>query len=835
MYLCITGVQQQVISGQDYSSDEEIQTEEDEESDFDDEDDDEDEDGEEASDNEDDDDLQSEDEKEEAGDQGGGEDEDDDEDEDDEEELSTSTVKCMPASVLKKLHELIKSSERYHCRLVKATLNPERITLSHPVVASKFSQPPMQQQSESSSSVPSPPIRLTEEELATSAALSHSIPFAPQSATLPSGQLPSPQGTAVIQPAEPAAGVPAVLLDLDRDITVVIGPNDAGKSMLFRSLLESARNSRPAACKEDSGLFSSVEVGLPTSIESFQLFVQHYILRDDQPDALARMLRSPDIRLDSWEVIQEDLSNADRFQQTWAAVTAFAGIVDLSVCERLALSHGLRRSADNSRGWLNEIIRTSLKHGCYELLVEVFPMLKNKLSDSLRLKQLGDGLRSVAVTLTALQQTDRPILFIDEPELFLHPPQEFALGLILSREAKKNRRQLFIATHSNNLLRGCMEAQSVQVLRLQRVAPERSDIRVLSRSELNSMVKDPLMASSRVIDGLYFDAVLVLEGDTDVRFYTALLHKYAPNVSVHLVSVNGKATVVKTMAFYRACGVRTAGLVDFDAYHNTVMPKLQQLEAVLRDNPFPERSVVDSAFQAYREFSQTIKPQPNAQLDKQLEDLFNSLSLTEEQNTQVSAFREKKTKQSWAKELKQHGKRAIESCNDELKNSFGVLERYFQHHGVFPNPCGEIESLFDDIRYQVFCTRLKPDLANSVSEAATMRPPPTGKPLNKKQRKENNTIEQQAAASAAASAAYEVVEEHGTRKARWTAAALEQLVKIDIDKLNGSDKRRVLELPCFRYISRALEHCGIPVQQSALAGSEKQGSATSKKRKLPSE
>lgn len=83
------------------------------------------------------------------------------------------------------------------------------------------------------------------------------------------------------------------------------------------------------------------------------------------------------------------------------------------------------------------------------------------------LNQQGDGMKSYAGILFEAIVSDLDITLIDEPEAFLHPPQMKKLGETL---ASKVNGQLFIATHSSDILRGFLEGAkgNIQILRISR-------------------------------------------------------------------------------------------------------------------------------------------------------------------------------------------------------------------------------------------------------------------------------------------------------------------------------------------------------------------------------
>lgn len=75
-----------------------------------------------------------------------------------------------------------------------------------------------------------------------------------------------------------------------------------------------------------------------------------------------------------------------------------------------------------------------------------------------RLDEQGDGIRSFGGALVALACTSRPIIMIDEPEAFLHPPQAYLMGRAIA-QWKNEGAQIFVATHSAEVLQGMVGAQ----------------------------------------------------------------------------------------------------------------------------------------------------------------------------------------------------------------------------------------------------------------------------------------------------------------------------------------------------------------------------------------
>ena len=144
--------------------------------------------------------------------------------------------------------------------------------------------------------------------------------------------------------------------------------------------------------------------------------------------------------------------------------------------------------------------------------------------EALQLLQVqGDGMRSFAGVLLATSAGRESILLIDEPEAFLHPPQARFLGSTLVQNRNKPR-QLFVATHSADILRGMLDTESsdIRVIRIRREGVT-NVVRVLNNDKIKELWNDPLLRFSNILDGLFHETVVICEAESDCRFYAAML------------------------------------------------------------------------------------------------------------------------------------------------------------------------------------------------------------------------------------------------------------------------------------------------------------------------
>jgi predicted ATPase len=139
------------------------------------------------------------------------------------------------------------------------------------------------------------------------------------------------------------------------------------------------------------------------------------------------------------------------------------------------------------------------------------------------LHEQGDGMRSFVGVLLNVFVLNYSMLFIDEPEAFLHPPQARLLGKMLAKDLPKDR-QLFLATHSESFLKGLLDANvlNLKIVRIQREGTI-NKVSVLNSSEINKIWEDSLLRHSNILDGLFHSKVVICESDSDSRFFSAVI------------------------------------------------------------------------------------------------------------------------------------------------------------------------------------------------------------------------------------------------------------------------------------------------------------------------
>jgi hypothetical protein len=189
--------------------------------------------------------------------------------------------------------------------------------------------------------------------------------------------------------------------------------------------------------------------------------------------------------------------------------------------------------------------------------------------------QQGDGVRSFLGLVLQAIVTAQPIVVVDEPEAFLHPPQARLIGRILAEETPSES-QIIIATHSLDVLQGILESSGrpIKVLRVTRDASHSITLTALRPDEVTEALRDPLLRFSDLLDGLFHPGVVLCEADSDCRFYSAsieLMRKGETNADLLFSHVSGKARLPKAISQLRRFGVPVAAIADFDLLNDSTL------------------------------------------------------------------------------------------------------------------------------------------------------------------------------------------------------------------------------------------------------------------------
>jgi energy-coupling factor transporter ATP-binding protein EcfA2 len=186
------------------------------------------------------------------------------------------------------------------------------------------------------------------------------------------------------------------------------------------------------------------------------------------------------------------------------------------------------------------------------------------------LNELSDGVQVFCGLIAAVATLPHLLLLIDEPEAFLHPTLCRRLGANLARIARQRNARLITATHSAEFLLGCLEeVPETTVLRLDYRAGVPAS-HVLAANRVSELSRDPLLRSADALHALFSRSSVVCEADSDRAFYE--------EINRRLIDADGRVgaldstflnaqnwqTTVRIAAPLRAAGAPAAIVLDLD-------------------------------------------------------------------------------------------------------------------------------------------------------------------------------------------------------------------------------------------------------------------------------
>ena len=159
-------------------------------------------------------------------------------------------------------------------------------------------------------------------------------------------------------------------------------------------------------------------------------------------------------------------------------------------------------------------------------------------NNALLIHEAGDGVKAFVGIIMEIVTGDPAVLLIDEPEAFLHPALAFNLGKEIAKTSFETNKRVFVSTHSPDFVMGCIQSGvSVNIVRLtyQQKVPT---ARCLDNQDLLPLMRNPLLRSTNVLRGIFYEFVVVTEGDSDRAFYQEInerLLRSKPEMELQIV------------------------------------------------------------------------------------------------------------------------------------------------------------------------------------------------------------------------------------------------------------------------------------------------------------
>ncbi len=305
----------------------------------------------------------------------------------------------------------------------------------------------------------------------------------------------------------------------------------------------------------------------------------------------------------------------------------------------------------------------------------------------------GDGIRSAFAILASLIVNNHSLFLIDEPETFLHPPQARLLAKNIVNLS--NDKQCFISTHNIDFIKGVLEADSsrVKIIKIDRFE-NKNKFNLVDNNSVAEIANDKNLRYTNILDGLFYDRLVLCENESDCKFYSAILEnldlvKYQNTL---FCAVGGKHQFKKVVPLLKKLNIQYAIIADIDLINNK--DNLRQLVNSIEDDCYNQINDYHTRF--IEEFEEGMNSQIKTQavIKTEINEMFNS----EKYMSDDIARRIKESLKyiSSFTLLKSGGKRILPQ--GECVTLFNKVKEFLNDHNVFIVECGEIERFVSDVK-----------------------------------------------------------------------------------------------------------------------------------------
>ena len=302
----------------------------------------------------------------------------------------------------------------------------------------------------------------------------------------------------------------------------------------------------------------------------------------------------------------------------------------------------------------------------------------------------GDGMKSYLATCVSLLLGRRPVCLIDEPEMCLHPPQAYNLGKFIGRFGASPDSATLVATHSSHLLRGVIQtAEQVQIVRLTR-RDRAFSAHLVPASELADALSRPTLRAEAVLDGIFAQAVVVVEADGDRLVYQAAWETLHDDfrMDLHFSTVGGTGGIADTCGLYRTLEIPIAVVADLDILVDT--ERMSRVLAKLVDDPSVRGDLLRSCSQVAEAVRELPPTMASADVVKELS-LISESSMDWNQRDDVELKRRLGRLANDIDRMRRLKRGGVAAYSGDLGTKMDILLEQLRTHGLFLVPVGELE------------------------------------------------------------------------------------------------------------------------------------------------
>lgn len=369
-------------------------------------------------------------------------------------------------------------------------------------------------------------------------------------------------------------------------ILLITGPNNSGKSSTLEAI-HRRYDLRHTYRSAISASVDSVELRIDGTVDDFVEYLKETYEYDKEDDVIIfDSGYSRDLKLDTHRQRFESGELPNQVLNDLTLRLTARERLENSRDEGISAVANLLFSDEEKEKQISAIFRTTFfedvlldrtrERGRFKVAdrkktpkrLKIFSPAARKYFEALPdLSDQGDGMRSFARILLEVMAGDWHAIILDEPELFLHPPQIRQLARFIAQDTPADT-QIVIATHSAQFVQGLVDhaSERLEVVRLTRTAKGNS-ARKLDAATIKQLWSDPVVGASGALDALFHDAAVLCEGDSDLKFFRAMMPAVTSperGVDVEFFHAGGKDRIIPLVDALKHLGILVCAIVDID-------------------------------------------------------------------------------------------------------------------------------------------------------------------------------------------------------------------------------------------------------------------------------
>ncbi|MCC5907526.1 MAG: AAA family ATPase [Balneolaceae bacterium] len=317
---------------------------------------------------------------------------------------------------------------------------------------------------------------------------------------------------------------------------------------------------------------------------------------------------------------------------------------------------------------------------------EAFPIIsKYQILDD-----QGDGYKSFAGVILSLLLSKNRVVLLDEPEAFLHPAQARQLGYWIAEHSTDIEGQIIVATHNSNFLSGILaSSQDVDIYRLNRDS-ENTVFNLMPAEATENLAKSPLLSSQRILDAIFHTGVVVCEADADRAVYQTAATKEFGNNDLIFIHAHNKQTIPRVVKLFKDVSIPVCAIADLDLINS---PSLIELAELCTE----EEDLVSELKEFQTKVREEIEGAENQEilnkLKNEIEEFLEQLKKDEHElsGARGALNRLRKDSSDW-KIMKVEG---IKAFSDELNEEAEQIITKLKIIGIYLPHVGELEGWMD--------------------------------------------------------------------------------------------------------------------------------------------